>query len=87
MPSRASAGMTSSLKSAYCSSISACAAGATAASSRRATPLPALRAASSKSAKRTSKNSSRFDETMRDVAQPLEQRHVVARAPAPARGG
>jgi hypothetical protein len=46
MPSRCSAGMTSSLKSAYCSSMIACAAAATDARSWFDTPVPGARAAS-----------------------------------------
>jgi hypothetical protein len=49
------------LNSVYCSSISACASAASAATGRLA---PLLRACSMTSAKRTSKNSSRFDDTM-----------------------
>ena len=63
-PSLASAGITSSLKIAYCSSISACAAAAIPSISAEDVPLPIRLAASRQSAKRTSKNSSRFDETM-----------------------
>ena len=61
---RASAGITSSLKTVYCSSTRACAAAASASRSRAETPVPGRRAASRLSAKRTSKNSSRFEETM-----------------------
>ena len=60
-PSRCSAGISSSLKSAYCSSISSC---ATAASAVTAALAPEALACSMTSASRTSKNSSRFDETI-----------------------
>ena len=64
MPFAASAGITSSLKTAYWSSISACAAAASASMSAAVVPVLGWREASRQSAKRTSKNSSRFDETM-----------------------
>ena len=64
MPLSASAGITSSLKTAYCSSTSACAAAASASMSAPVVPLFGFFAASRQSAKRTSKNSSRLEETM-----------------------
>ena len=64
MPRSARAGITSSLKTAYCSAKSACAAAASASMSAGVMPLSGRRDASRQSAKRTSKNSSRFDETM-----------------------
>ena len=66
MPSRCSAGITSSLKTAYFSSIRPCASAATWRNwSRCGSSSPvALRIASSAAAKRTSKNSSMLDETM-----------------------
>ncbi len=64
IPSAASAGITSSLKTAYCASISSCAAAAIDAMSAAVTPLLGLSEASRQSAKRTSKNSSRLEETM-----------------------
>ena len=64
MPSRASSGITTSLKTRYCSSTSACASTAIASRSRAEVGKPGRFAASTRSAMRTSKNSSRFDETM-----------------------
>ena len=64
MPCRASDGITCSLKMAYCSSISPWASEEMAIRSRIASPAPGMRAASSASAKRTSKNSSRLDDTI-----------------------
>jgi hypothetical protein len=64
MPLATSAGMTSSLKTAYCSPIKACASAARASISALPTPVPGRLDASRLSAKRTSKNSSRLDETM-----------------------
>jgi len=60
----ASAGMTSSLKTRYCSSISACASATTTATSAWLVSLSGRRAASIASEKRTSKNSSMLDDMM-----------------------
>jgi len=75
MPRAASAGITSSLKTAYCASISACAAAASASMSAAVVPVLGWREAVGEA------DLEELVEVRRDdayVAQPLEQRHVVA---------